>query len=141
MEAAEKRGKVDMTVFVTCYNEQDLIVSALETVRTTMALFPHTYEVLIYDDKSKDNSVQVVTDYIQKNGLQGQFELVANPVNQGIGINYFRGAEKGRGDYYLIVHGDEGPDQARHEAAGPGGHHRPVLRHAAVQPEVQLRPP
>ncbi|MBU1692646.1 MAG: glycosyltransferase family 2 protein [Verrucomicrobia bacterium] len=106
MEVAEKQGTVDITIFVTCYNEQDLIISALETIRTTMALFSYTYEVLIYDDASKDNSVQVIQDYVGKNGLQGQFELVVNPVNQGIGINYFRAAERGRGEYFMIVHGD-----------------------------------
>lgn len=106
MGQADKKDKVDVTVFVTCYNEQDLIVSALETVRSTMALFPHTYEVLIYDDTSKDTSVQVVREYIEKNNLGGQFELVVNPVNRGIGVNYFRAAERGRGEYFLIIHGD-----------------------------------
>lgn len=116
MDQATKKNKVDVTVFVTCYNEQDLIVSALETVRTTMALFPHTYEVLIYDDCSRDQSVQVVREYIEKNSLQGQFELLVNPVNRGIGINYFAAAERGRGEYFLIIHGDNAvpKDQIKH---------------------------
>lgn len=116
MEETAKKDKVDVTVMVTCFNEQDLVTQALDTVRTTMELFPHTYEVLIYDDASKDDSVQVIRDYIEKNGLQGQFELVANEKNQGIGVNYFRGAERGRGDYYLIVHGDNAvpKDQIKH---------------------------
>ena len=111
-----KPARVDVTVMVTCYNEQDLVTQALDTVRTTMDLFTHSYEVLIYDDASKDSSVQVIRDYIEKNNLQGKFELMANPVNQGIGVNYFRGAEKGRGDYYLIVHGDNAvpKDQIKH---------------------------
>lgn len=104
--AARPEGKVDLTIFVTCYNEQDLITSALDTVRETMALFPYTYEVLIYDDASRDNSVQVIRDYIRRHGLEGQFELVVNEVNQGIGVNYFRAAERGRGEYFLIIHGD-----------------------------------
>lgn len=97
---------MDLTVFVTCYNEQDLIANALGTVRQVMQLFPYTYEVLICDDCSRDHSVQVIKDYIAQNNLQGQFELLANQTNQGIGINYFRAAERGRGEYFLIIHGD-----------------------------------
>ena len=31
---------------------------------------------------------------------------MANQKNEGIAVNYFRGAELGRGEYYWIVHGD-----------------------------------
>lgn len=97
---------LDLTIFVTCYNERDLITKTIETVRTTMAAYPWSYEVIIVDDKSKDDSVQVIRDCLRKEGLEGQFRLVANETNLGIGINYFRAAEMGRGTYFLIVHGD-----------------------------------
>ncbi len=98
--------KLDLTVFVTCYNEQELIVNALNTVREVMCLFPYSYEVLIYDDASSDDSIRTVRAYIENNQLQDQFKLTANPTNRGIGVNYFHAAARGRGQYFLIIHGD-----------------------------------
>jgi glycosyltransferase involved in cell wall biosynthesis len=97
---------LDLTIFVTCFNERDLITKTMETVRTTMAAYPWSYEVIIVDDKSRDDSVEVIREYLRREGLEGQFRLVANETNRGIGINYFRAAEMGRGTYFLIIHGD-----------------------------------
>jgi len=99
-------NELDLTIFVTCFNEQNLVVSALDTVRETMALFDVSYEVLVYDDASADNSVRIVRDYIEDNGFQDSFKLFENRTNVGIGVNYFRAAREGRGEYFLIVHGD-----------------------------------
>jgi len=104
--ATVPEGKIDLTVMVTCFNEATLIRGTLDTVRSVLVQFPYRYEVLIYDDASKDDSVTVIRDYITANHLEDSFSLVANPVNQGIGINYFRAAERGRGEYFYIVHGD-----------------------------------
>jgi glycosyltransferase involved in cell wall biosynthesis len=98
--------RIDLTVMVTCFNEAGLIRGTLDTVRGVLAQFPYRYEVLIYDDASRDESVAVVRAYIATHHLEESFFLIANPQNQGIGVNYFRAAERGRGEYFYIVHGD-----------------------------------
>lgn len=103
---APKQPALDLTIFVTCYNERDLITQTIETVRKTMAAYPWSYEVIIVDDRSRDDSVKVIREYLAHEGLEQQFKLVANEVNRGIGINYFTAAAMGRGEYFLIVHGD-----------------------------------
>lgn len=99
-------GPIDLTVMVTCFNEAHLIRGTLDTVRSVLAEFPYRYEVLIYDDASRDDSVTVIGEYIAANQLGDTFSLIANGTNQGIGVNYFRAAERGRGEYFYIVHGD-----------------------------------
>src|SRR4030042_107917 len=104
--------KLDLTIFVCCYNEHDLIEKTLKTVRSVLSLFKYTYEVLIYDDCSTDDSVKIIKNFIAKNKLEKQFKLRANEVNRGIGINYFSAAKEGLGEYLLIVHGDNAiPDE------------------------------
>ncbi len=98
--------RLDLTVMVTCFNEAALIRDTLDTVRAVLAHFSYRYEVLIYDDASQDDSVAVINDYITANHLGTTFFLIANATNQGIGVNYFRAAERGRGEYFYIVHGD-----------------------------------
>lgn len=106
VENKKKSDKLDLTIFVSCYNENDLIEKTLQTVCDAMKEFDYSYEVLIYDDCSTDNSVEIIKKFIEKNNLGNIFKLRANEKNQGIGINYFRAANEGRGEYFLIVHGD-----------------------------------
>ena len=106
MAAVRLADGVDLTIFVTCFNEADLISGTLDTIRLVLGPFTCTYEVLIYDDASSDDSVAVIGDYIATHELGANFFLIANPTNMGIGVNYFRAAERGRGEYFFIIHGD-----------------------------------
>jgi glycosyltransferase involved in cell wall biosynthesis len=97
---------LDLTIFVTSYNEAELIEATLTTVKESLAEFTFSYEVLIIDDASRDNSVQVIRDFIARHGLGERFKLIVNERNAGLGANYFRGAEMGRGKYFFVIHGD-----------------------------------
>jgi glycosyltransferase involved in cell wall biosynthesis len=97
---------LDLTVMVTCYNEADSIIEALDCVETVLGKFNYSYEVLIYDDHSTDRSVQVINEFLDQRDLRDRFELITNTTNLGIGVNYFRAAEKGKGTYFFILHGD-----------------------------------
>lgn len=100
-------GAIDLTIFVPCYNEALLIERTLDTIREAADGFPFRYEVLIYDDASKDRTSEVVQAYIAKQRLStDQFVLIRNEKNAGIGINYFRAAERGRGEYFIVLFGD-----------------------------------
>jgi glycosyltransferase involved in cell wall biosynthesis len=76
-----------------------------------MEHFNYDYEVLIFDDCSRDNSVAVVNDFLDQNRLRDRFYLITNQTNVGIGVNYFKAAERGRGKYFFIVHGDNAIDE------------------------------
>ena len=97
---------INLTIFVPAFNEEALITRTLDTIRQAADSFDFSYEVLIYDDASRDRTAEVVEDYIERNGLTGRFHLIRNERNQGIGVNYFRAAERGKGEYFIVVFGD-----------------------------------
>lgn len=98
--------KIMLTIYVPCYNEEKLIERTLDTIREATAQFGFRYEVLVYNDASKDRTGEVVGAYIQRHGLQESFYLINNEKNAGIGVNYYRAAERGRGEYFIVVFGD-----------------------------------
>lgn len=97
---------LDLTVYVPCYNEEELIVRTLDTIRTAASAYPMSYEVLVYDDGSTDRSAELVRNYIAERKLEGQFHLVQPGKNRGIGVNYFDAARRGRGEYFIVLFGD-----------------------------------
>ena len=97
---------VDLTIFVPAYNEEPLITKTLDTIREATSSFDFSYEVFVYDDASTDGTAEVTRRYIADNELAGSFHLVSNERNQGIGVNYFRAAEQGSGEYFIILFGD-----------------------------------
>ncbi|WP_374212804.1 glycosyltransferase, partial [Frankia sp. CiP3] len=46
-----------MTIVLPCYNEQDHILHELERITAAMDASDYSYEVLVIDDKSTDDSV------------------------------------------------------------------------------------
>jgi glycosyltransferase involved in cell wall biosynthesis len=97
---------IDLTIFVPCYNEERNIAVTLDTIDEATRGFAFTYEVLVYDDGSSDATAEVTRRYIQEHNAADRIELISNPQNAGIGINYFRAAERGRGEYFIVIFGD-----------------------------------
>ncbi len=96
---------IDLTIFVSCYNEQDFVTDTLDAIAEAMSRFDYQYEVLIIDDVSKDNSAAVVERYIAEHPDR-RIILKKNGVNRGLAQNYVDGAFLGRGKYYRLICGD-----------------------------------
>ena len=96
---------LDLTIFVSCYNEEDFIADTLESVRQAMIDSPLSYEVIVIDDVSKDNSVARVKAYIAAHP-ELNIVLRQNAKNKGWAQNYFDAAFLGRGKYYRVLCGD-----------------------------------
>ena len=96
---------IDLTVFVSCYNEAPYIIRTLDTLRNALAELKFSYEVIVIDDCSKDNSADLVADYIRANPTE-RLLLRRNKFNIGWAQNYIDGAFIGKGKYYRIVCGD-----------------------------------
>jgi glycosyltransferase involved in cell wall biosynthesis len=97
--------EVDITVLVTCYNEAHLIGDTLNNVVAALREVGCSYEILVIDDLSKDNSVAVIQEYIRVHPDAG-VTLHANQKNRGLATNYVEGAFLGRGRYYRLCCGD-----------------------------------
>ena len=98
-------GKVQLTFFVSCYNEEVFISSTLATIREAVAKSGVQAEVVIIDDGSKDKSSQFIRDFMRQNPDM-RIIFRQNKVNRGLAQNYIDGAFIGSGDYYRLICGD-----------------------------------
>jgi glycosyltransferase involved in cell wall biosynthesis len=96
---------VDLTVFVACYNEAPNIVATLETVAAAAQDVGCSYEIIVIDDASVDESVPTVREF-QRAHPELPIVLRRNPVNRGLARNFVAAAFLGRGTYFKLVCGD-----------------------------------
>jgi glycosyltransferase involved in cell wall biosynthesis len=105
LTAPHGEASLDLTIFVSCYNESALIVGTLDTVRRAAQESGLSYEIIVIDDASKDNSPQLVAEYINAHP-EDRIILRANRKNKGLAQNYIDAAFLGIGKYYRLSHGD-----------------------------------
>lgn len=95
----------EITVAVTCYNEQEFIVDSIESVIGALRESGYSYELIVVDDVSKDDSVLRVREYMKQHP-EYPIRLITNRINRGLGNNYVEAAFLGRGRYYRLCCGD-----------------------------------
>jgi glycosyltransferase involved in cell wall biosynthesis len=96
---------IDLTIFVPCYNEATRIEGTLDTIMAAHAELKVSYEVIIVDDGSKDDTARVVEGYLARHpGFPAR--LHRNPRNLGLSRSFVETAFMGRGRYYRLVCGD-----------------------------------
>lgn len=98
-------ASLDLTIAIPCLNEEKNISATLDTVVAAMNELPHSYEVLVIDDGSTDNTSKVVNEYCEAHGNL-PIRLCRNGRNRGLAYSYVDGAFIGRGKYYRLVCGD-----------------------------------
>jgi glycosyltransferase involved in cell wall biosynthesis len=97
---------LDLSIFVSCYNEEPYIVATLETIRAALEeLGGVRYEIIVIDDCSYDCSADLVEDYIRMHSAE-RILLRRNKVNRGWAQNYYDAAFIGKGKYYRTMCGD-----------------------------------
>jgi glycosyltransferase involved in cell wall biosynthesis len=96
---------IELTIFVSCYNEAPYILRTLDTVCAAAEEVGISFEVIVIDDGSSDNSRDLVRDYIERHPAR-RIILRANRTNKGLAQNYVDGAFLGQGKYYRLSCGD-----------------------------------
>ncbi len=92
-----------VSVAVPNYNYAKYIVSRLDSI--VNQTFP-LYELIVLDDVSKDNSVEVIREYLQKCKIPHR--LVVNEQNSGsVFKQWQKAAELAQGDYLWIAEADD----------------------------------
>ena len=105
MTAPYNGDPLDLTVFISCYNEAEYIIATLETVSAAAREAGLRYEILVIDDGSRDASPRLVADYIAAHP-DDNLVLRVNRTNKGLAQNYMDGAFLGCGKYYRLICGD-----------------------------------
>jgi glycosyltransferase involved in cell wall biosynthesis len=99
------RATVAVSFFVPCYNEEANVLGAIGKVIEAAATEKLSYEILIFDDSSQDETVAVVTRYMAEHP-EVPIRLFLNKRNRGVSRNFFEGAFHATGRYYRLVCGD-----------------------------------
>jgi 2-polyprenyl-3-methyl-5-hydroxy-6-metoxy-1,4-benzoquinol methylase len=103
--AGADQSPLDLSIVVPCLNEQDRIGPTLDTVVAAMMELPYSYEVLVIDDGSTDDTSKVVDNYIDAHP-ELPIRLIRHSENRGLATSYVDAAFLGRGTYYRLVCGD-----------------------------------
>ena len=95
----------EITIFISCYNERESIVPTLETVCMALSHSPLSWEVLVIDDRSSDDSVAMIESFTRAHpNLPVRTHF--HETNKGIGWTVFEAARLAQGRCFWYVAGD-----------------------------------
>ncbi len=86
---------------MTAYNRQKYIAEAIESVLSSSFT---NFELLIFDDGSTDNTIQITESYVKRDK---RIQLFQNPVNLGDYPNRNAAAAKAKGKYIKYLDSDD----------------------------------
>ena len=111
-----KSQQIDISIFIPCLNEAENIIGTLDNTITALKAVNCSYEILVVDDGSTDNTSEVVQAYRQAHSDE-PIKLHRNSSNQGIARSFLAGTEMTTGKYYRMVCGDNVEDNQALQAA------------------------
>jgi alpha-1,3-rhamnosyltransferase len=95
-----------VSIIVITYNSEKFILETLESAKT------QTYqniELIISDDASSDNTLQVCREWLKNNKCRFvHTELITVEKNSGIPANCNRGVKASKGEWIKLIAGDDG---------------------------------
>lgn len=96
-------NNIKLSVLVFCYNQEQYIAQTIESIVSQE--HNYSYELIICDDASKDNTPKIIKDYYEK------FPDIIIPVlrekNLGLIGNYYDGLSRLTGEYIMVCAGDD----------------------------------
>lgn len=93
-----------VSVAIATYNGEKFIEEQLASILDQTRPVD---EVIICDDRSSDGTAQIVTDFIDKNGLSDKWSFSVNERNLGYASNFVCALRKTTGDYILFCDQDD----------------------------------
>jgi glycosyltransferase involved in cell wall biosynthesis len=101
---SSKRSKVDVTLIIIFYNQQDFVYERLNSIYQQTVL-PN--EIIIIEDFSSDSTFDFISRFTQENDFEN-VTVIQNSYNVGIPtLNWLEGVKKSRNKYVWIIEGDD----------------------------------
>ena len=94
----------EISMIVPAYNEDALIQDTLKGLRSYLSTRPETFEILVVDDGSRDNTVVLIEEWQKSNDVR--LKLLLNKVNRGKGFSVRRGVQESCGSYVIFIDAD-----------------------------------
>ena len=95
----------DISIVITCFNESDTVIGSIDNNISALEQTDLSFEIIVIDDTSSDNSVEVIRDWLANNPSK-PVKLRANPFNRGLANNFAEGAFIAKGRYYRLYPGE-----------------------------------
>tara|TARA_B100000989_G_scaffold298787_1_gene289841 strand:+ start:112 stop:744 length:633 start_codon:yes stop_codon:yes gene_type:complete len=95
-------NSIKISVIVTNYNYSKFITRCLRSL-LNQEIDRKIYEIIVVDDYSTDNSVNVLQSYVDNK----EIKLIINEKNEGIGYSSKIGVDNSRGKYFVRVDADD----------------------------------
>jgi dolichyl-phosphate beta-glucosyltransferase len=94
----------ELSIIIPAYNEEALITSTLDGLKTYLSAHSETYEIIVVDDGSQDKTTHCIQDW--KNVHQVDLHLFVNERNMGKGFSIQRGVTESRGSFIIFIDAD-----------------------------------
>ncbi len=92
-----------LSVIIPAYNEEKRLLPTLERVCVYLSTKDFPYEVVVVDDGSTDNTLQITKSIANKNN---HINILSNERNSGKGYSVRRGMLSARGEYVFFTDAD-----------------------------------
>ena len=92
-----------ISIIIPLYNAENYIVRCLDSIKHQTYT---DFEVVVINDKSKDDSLEVLNQYVSEN-LNINFKIINNEVNLGLSKTRNKGMDLATGDYILFMDNDD----------------------------------
>ena len=94
-----------VSIIVITYNSSKYV---LETLESAKAQTYQNIELIVSDDCSTDNTVEICREWIEKNKKRFlRTELITSEKNTGIPANCNRGVKAAQGEWVKLIAGDD----------------------------------
>lgn len=94
-----------ISIIIPTYNVSEYITDCLESI--AKQTYKGDIECIIVDDCSKDNSVQIIKEYIKQYNGSVTFKLIRRNTNGGASATRNTGIIQASGEYVMFVDGDD----------------------------------
>lgn len=95
-----------LSIIIPCYNQSALIERTLHSLDCIAPSHQHQVEVIVIDDGSTDDSLEIINRHIQQRETRFEWVVVSQS-NEGVGSARNRGLQQCRGEWLLMIDGDD----------------------------------
>jgi len=87
-------SNVDVSIVVPCYNEEQILEKSISEIKKTMDATKYSYEIILIDDKSRDNTKEIIKKLAAKDR---KIKAFYHKNNRGRGATVKEGFRKAQG--------------------------------------------